>query len=67
MSAKYYNEAKRNKTYGSVRCLLLLISLLIGGSLSFVRSLLLLGESLPLLTEQLADLAYFVLKMNEQS
>jgi hypothetical protein len=44
-------------TYGSVGGLLLLIPLLVGGSLGFIRSFLLLAESLPLLTEDFADLA----------
>jgi hypothetical protein len=47
-----------NTTYGSVGGLLLLVPLLVGGSLGFIRSLLLLAESLPLLTEDFADLAY---------
>jgi hypothetical protein len=44
-------------TYGSVGSLLLLVTLLVGLGLGVVRLLLLVAESLPVLTELLADLA----------
>jgi hypothetical protein len=44
-------------TYSSVGSLLLFVTLLVGGSLSLVGSLLLLVETLPLLTEDLANIA----------
>lgn len=42
----------------SVRSLLLLVAFLVGRSLGLIGSALLLRESLPLLTQKLADLAY---------
>lgn len=45
-------------TYGGVGGLLLLVSLLVGGGLLLVGLALLLGEGLPLLAKNLADLAY---------
>jgi hypothetical protein len=48
-----------------VSSLLLLVTLLVGGSLGLVRSALLLGQSLPLLTELLADLAYGLLEVRQ--
>ena len=45
------------QTYSSVGGLLLLVTLLVGGSLGLVGLLLLLVQALPLLTEKLADLA----------
>jgi hypothetical protein len=47
-----------DETHSSVGGLLLLVPLLVGGSLGFIGSLLLLAESLPLLTEDFANLAY---------
>lgn len=46
--------------------LLLLVALLVGSGLGLVRLALLLGESLPLLTEQLADLTCKTLDMSKQ-
>lgn len=43
------------ETYCSVSSLLLLVTLLVGGGLGFIRSLLLVGQSLPFLAEPLAD------------
>ena len=45
-------------TYRSVSGLLLLVALLVLRCLGLVRSLLLIIETLPLLTEELADLAW---------
>lgn len=44
-------------TYSSVGSLLLLVTLLVGGSLGLVGSLLLLVKRLPLLSEELANIA----------
>ena len=44
-------------TYSSVGSLLLLVTLLVGGSLGLVGSLLLLVKGLPLLSEELANIA----------
>lgn len=46
----------KGSTYSSVRRLLVLVSLLVGLGLSLIGSLLLVGELLPLLTEDLADI-----------
>lgn len=46
------------RTYSSVGSLLLLVTLLVSGGLGLVRGLLLVVEGLPLLTEELANLAY---------
>jgi hypothetical protein len=48
-------EVRGLETY-LVSGLLLLVTLLVGGSLGLVRRTLLLGQSLPLLAELLADL-----------
>ena len=45
-------------TYSSVGSLLLFVPLLVSRSLGLVGSLLLLVQALPLLSEELADLAY---------
>lgn len=45
------------ETYGLVLGLLILVTLLVGGSLLIVRLALGLGQSLPLVTEHLSDLA----------
>lgn len=47
----------RMDTYGSVGGLFLLVALLVSGSLGLVWSLLLVGQALPLLAEDLSDLA----------
>lgn len=50
-------QTTAGKTYSSVGCLLLLVTLLVGSSLGLVGSLLLVVQALPLLTKDLADLA----------
>jgi len=47
----------RVSTYSGVGSLLFLVTLLVGLGLGIVRLLLLVAESLPVLTELLADLA----------
>ena len=54
-------DEEGRETYGKVTSLLLFVALLVGGGLGLVRSLLLLVESLPLASEDLANLACYML------
>jgi hypothetical protein len=51
-------------TYSSIGSLLLLVPLLVSGGLGLIRSTLLVGERLPLLAEELANLAWMKMKLS---
>lgn len=53
-------------THGLVLCLLVLVALLVGGSLVLVGLALGVGESLPLVTEHLADLAWVGVRWRDE-
>lgn len=52
------NDNMGESTYSSVGGLLVLVTLLVGGSLGLVWGLLLVVEALPLLTEHLTDFTW---------